>query len=78
MAWADVPTKLAQWQAAEYYQTNPDGATSLFTSFGGTYPNLNTIATTRRDDFEARLDHYLNATTNLAASRAIDPKLLKG
>lgn len=82
MAWADVPGKLATWQASEYYQketaTQVDGTKSLFAQFGGTYPNLATVPATRQTDFEALLDHYLSATSNLAVSRAIDPKLLKG
>lgn len=76
MAWIDVPAKLVLWQAAEYYQTEPDGVTSLISQFGGTPPDINTVPIAYRTDFEARLDYYLSAVSNLAVSRAIDPKLL--
>lgn len=82
MTWADVPAKLVTWQASEYYQkgteTEIDGAVSLFRQFGGTYPTLATVPLNRRADFEALLDHYNGAVSNLAVSRAIDPKLLRG
>lgn len=76
MAWADVPAKLTQWRAMEYYQDNPDGVDSLFYLFGGTPDNLATIPATRQGDFEATLDYRINACTNLANSRGWSREML--
>lgn len=79
MAWADVPAKLAQWQAMTGYQVNPDGVQSLLNSHGGNGTTLAKITSAAvQADFEAALDYRIAGCTNLAASVAIDPKVLMG
>lgn len=69
MAWADVPAKLAAYDALEYAD-NTNGTTAsykLLRSF-----NVETLAAVpvdQREDFEEQLDYRAGACVNVAKSK---------
>lgn len=70
MSWADVPTKIAQYDA-ETYADNSNGTTASFkllASFGAA--TLADIPPHQYADFEEKLDYRLGACINLRNSRA--------
>lgn len=76
MAWADVPAKLTAWMLEEYYMD--DGIDRLIADYHGVGSDPETVPAAFRTVFEERLDYYIAACRNVDASRAIDPKLLRG
>jgi hypothetical protein len=75
MAWADVPAKLALWSGKEYYMT--DGIARLIADYDGHFSDPSSVPVEKRAEFEERLDYYLGATDNLAASVAWTPEMLR-
>lgn len=81
MAWADIPAKIAAYDAEEYADNSNGTAASTKVivkwTFGRSvdYTQINVVY---RDDFEDDLDYRMRAVVNLRKSRAIDPKLLNG
>lgn len=73
MAWAEVPAKLATYDAEEYAQD--DASNILILSFDVT--SIDDIGLERRDEFEEALDYRLNACINLRASKGVSPDKLR-
>jgi hypothetical protein len=77
MAWADVPAKLAQYDAEEYAD-NSNGTTASFkllASFHVTAPEQ--ILEGLRLEFEEQLDYRLGACINLRKSKGWHGKVLR-
>lgn len=70
MAWADVPTKLTQYDN-EQYADNSNGTTASFKLLASFHAaTLEQVPVLSRDEFEAQLDYRLGACINLRKSRA--------
>lgn len=68
--WADVPTKIAQYDA-EAYADNSNGTSASFkllAEFNAV--TLDDVPPLYREDFEKKLDYRLGACINLRNSRA--------
>lgn len=82
MAWADVPAKITKYNSLEYADdtkgtTPSEKLVRQFTN-GVSGTDINLISGWAREDFEQQLDYRIGACENLAKSRAIDPKKLRG
>ena len=67
MAWADVPTKLTNYELEAY--APDDARQTLLNEFGAA--TLDDVPEHRRDEFEAALDYRLGACVNLRNSKAV-------
>ena len=74
MAWADVPTKLTQYDGEAY--APDDAANTLLREYGVT--DVLDVPLGRQASFERSLDYRLEACVNINASRAIHPSKLQG